>query len=134
MLKEKQICIIDDDDICTVIMKKNISKLYPALPIASYKHGQEALDAFMKLKHDEEELSCVIFLDLNMPVLDGWEFLEIFTRLIRKTKKQVSIYVISSSISNTDKSRVSSYHEVSGYLLKPITRSMLQEVVDKELE
>lgn len=133
-MKEKQICIIDDDDICTVIMKKNISKLYPQLAVASYKHGQEALDAFMKMKHDEQELSCVIFLDLNMPVLDGWEFLEIFTTLVRRAKKQVSIYVISSSISNDDRVRASSYNEVSGYLLKPITRNTLLDVVTKELE
>ena len=126
--------MIDDDDICTVIMKKNISKLYPQLAVASYKHGKEALDAFMKMKHDEQELSCVIFLDLNMPVLDGWEFLEIFTTLVRRAKKQVSIYVISSSISNDDRVRASSYNEVSGYLLKPITRNTLLDVVTKELE
>ena len=74
----------------------------------------------------------MIFLDLFMPVMNGWNFLEEYILLKPYLKKKITIYIISSSIDPVDIKRAKSISEVSDYIIKPITRSKFLEAV-KEL-
>lgn len=67
-----------------------------------------------------QEIPELILLDLNMPIMDGWEFLQEFTKLRPKIARPIELYVVSSSINPTDMERARAIQEVSDYIVKPI--------------
>ncbi|MFV8280913.1 response regulator [Christiangramia marina] len=126
-------CIIDDDKIYVNLVKKiiEIKKLSENLLI--YKNGKEALDYFknsMSSTH-EDLLPDIIFLDLNMPVMDGWEFLNEFLKIKNNLNKKITLYVVSSSIDPRDLERVKSFNMVTDYLIKPIELKKFEKIFDK---
>lgn len=127
-------CIIDDDKIYVNLVKKiiEIKKLSENLLI--YKNGKEALDYFkdsMSSATDEDLIPDIIFLDLNMPVMDGWEFLNEFLKIKNSLNKKITLYVVSSSIDPRDLERVKSFNMVTDYLIKPIELKKFQKIFDK---
>ena len=127
-------CIIDDDKIYVNLVKKiiEIKKLSENLLI--YKNGKEALDYFknsMSSVTHEDLLPDIIFLDLNMPVMDGWEFLNEFLKIKNNQNKKITLYVVSSSIDPRDLERVKSFNMVTDYLIKPIELKKFEKIFDK---
>ncbi|TQI69487.1 response regulator receiver domain-containing protein [Gramella sp. Hel_I_59] len=127
-------CIIDDDKIYVNLVKKiiEIKKLSENLLI--YKNGKEALDYFknsMSSVTHEDLLPDIIFLDLNMPVMDGWEFLNEFLKIKNNLNKKITLYVVSSSIDPRDLERVKSFNMVTDYLIKPIELKKFEKIFDK---
>lgn len=124
MSKVKNIFIVDDDAIATFGMKKVLSKEDDLNVIESFRNGEEAFFEIRNRLERNQELPDVIFLDINMPIMDGWEFLEIFTRLT--IKKKIIINIVSSSINPIDferfeKFKANSIHSLS-YIVKPILK------------
>lgn len=127
-------CIIDDDKIYVNLVKKiiEIKKLSENLLI--YKNGKEALDYFKKTMSSvthEDLLPDIIFLDLNMPVMDGWEFLNEFLKIKNNLNKKITLYVVSSSIDPRDLERVKAFNMVTDYLIKPIELKKFEKIFDK---
>lgn len=85
----------------------------------------------MELSANQPELlPDVIFLDLNMPVLDGWGFLEEYLLLEPKMSKKIEIYIVSSSISPSELERSQRIPVVTDFLTKPLSRSKFVEIFD----
>ncbi|MBT8296639.1 MAG: response regulator [Gramella sp.] len=127
-------CIIDDDKIYVNLVKKiiEIKKLSENLLI--YKNGKEALDYFKDIMEnvtDEDKLPDIIFLDLNMPVMDGWEFLNEFIKIKNRLNKKITLYVVSSSIDPRDLERAKSFNLVTDYLIKPIELKKFEKIFEK---
>ena len=127
-------CIIDDDKIYVNLVKKiiEIKKLSENLLI--YKNGKEALDYFkyiMENATDENKLPDIIFLDLNMPVMDGWEFLNEFIKIKNNLNKKITLYVVSSSIDPRDLERARSINLVTDYLIKPIELKKFEKIFER---
>ena len=127
-------CIIDDDKIYVNLVKKiiEIKKLSENLLI--YKNGKEALDYFknsMSSVTHEDLLPDIIFLDLNMPVMDGWEFLNEFLKIKNNLNKKITLYVVSSSIDPRDLERAKSFNMVTDYLIKPIELKKFEKIFEK---
>jgi two-component system, chemotaxis family, chemotaxis protein CheY len=80
-----------------------------------------ASDALNKIKEGQEPLPLVILLDLNMPVMSGWDFLEALTKLEPKLTDKCSIFILSSSLDQEEKKRALSYPLVEGFLQKPLS-------------
>src|SRR5690606_6918232 len=123
-------CIIDDDKIYVNLVKKiiEIKKLSQNLII--FKNGKEALDYFKAILENltEDRLPDIIFLDLNMPVMDGWEFLGEFIKIKNNFNKKITLYVVSSSIDPRDLERAKSFNMVTDYLIKPIELKKFEKI------
>ncbi|SFR34097.1 Response regulator receiver domain-containing protein [Robiginitalea myxolifaciens] len=122
-------CIIDDDQIYQFGMKILLREVDFSEEILIYQDGQEAIDALQERLSSGDTLPPVIFLDLNMPIKDGWEFLDDFVQIPQRDREQVNIYVISSSINPSDEDRARKYEVVSNYIVKPITSEKLLEII-----
>lgn len=122
-------CIIDDDAIHHFGMKMMMRRLEINQEIIFFNNGQEAIDGLIQLMEQGQELPSVIFLDLNMPVKDGWEFLEDFIKIPQEFREKVMVYVLSSSIDPLDEERAKTYEVVGNYLTKPMDESQLKLVM-----
>ena len=124
-MTEKAIWVIDDDAIYQIIISKTIERSKMFSSITSFKNGKEALDTLHNAVNNTREntqiLPDIILLDINMPVMDGWEFMEKMSLIKSKFKKGITVYIVSSSIAVEDKNKSKTYIDILGYLSKPIT-------------
>ncbi|HJS00646.1 MAG TPA: response regulator [Flavobacterium sp.] len=125
---------VDDDPITLMLCKKVITKASFSNTIITAKNGEEALQYFDSLLTEEEEnkIPELIFLDLNMPVMDGWEFLDNFsTEKYSQLHQFTKIVVLSSTIDPEDLNKSKKYEMVIDFLSKPITTDMLTYLKSK---
>ena len=125
MNKIRTICIINDDDIFTFILKKSITKLNICNEVISFINGDEAIKEFEK---PNSSIPNIILLDINMPVLNGWDFLTEFVKINIPFK--VDIYLISAHISNEDLIKAKNQKEITGILTDPTDSKILIEIVE----
>jgi len=116
MLHFDLIFLVDDDPINNLINRRLLGKIGIGNYIEEFLIAQEALE---KIKQLPKEDSLLIFLDINMPVLNGWEFLEKYTALFPDRKDR--IVILSSSIDYQDRKKAFEYPIVSGFLEKPLS-------------
>ena len=122
-----KICIIDDDPICHFIAEKMIEKVDSKSELSHFQNGREALDFFTEQQDNPERLPDLIFVDINMPVLNGWNFLSMLEELKIK-RYDPNIFICSSSNNSQDLARAHIMAGVNGYLNKPLNPRMLQNV------
>lgn len=123
-------CIIDDDPIFVFGTKRLINEIGFSTEITVYENGEDAIHGFHSTLADNEPLPNVVLLDLNMPIMNGWEFLDEFISIPNPSRDHVLIYVISSSVDPRDLAKVKEYSEVSNYILKPITIPDLKDIIN----
>lgn len=131
MNKIKSLTLIDDDDVFVFLTRKVIEETNLVDLIKVFENGLDAINYLKENIDDPESLSEIIFLDLSMPIMNGWQFLEEFTQLNPKIGKKITIYICSSSISPDDVNKAKSINEVTDYIIKPITKDKLIEVLKK---
>ena len=95
--------------------------------VVTFANGYEAINHLKKTLADHQQLPDIILLDLNMPVMDGWQFLDEFKHI--DFGKKITVYIVSSSIDPLDHEKARQYGEVSSFLVKPITRNELEHVL-----
>lgn len=122
------ICVIDDDPIYVFGLRKMIELKRLCERISVFASGREALDYFLA-SPDLADLPDLILLDINMPVLDGWQFLAQFEPLKPALGKEMPLYLVSSSIFEEDLRRAQAHPLVTEYLTKPISFRRLQELL-----
>ena len=132
MEKNKVICIVDDLEINQFILKTIIRKINTEIKTLSYYDGEEALAALVQLNANKEELPDIILLDINMPVKDGWQFLDDFFKIKSKFVKEMEIYILSSSDAPDDIKKSKTYKDIAGYLCRPIEAETLKKIVEKD--
>ncbi|NER17931.1 response regulator [Spongiivirga citrea] len=120
-------CIIDDDNTYVNLMSTLIKMKKLSEKLLVFNNGQEAIDYFEDTlqRGAKDELPQVIFLDLNMPIMNGWQFLEQFDS---ESCSGCSLYVVSSSINPSDIDRAKRYPTVTDYITKPMEITTLEEV------
>lgn len=121
-------CIIDDDPIFVFGTKKIMELADFCNNFMVFHDGEEALNHLQPIiEMGKESIPDVILLDLNMPIMDGWEFLDEFTKI--SCKKQIVIYIVTSSVDPADVERAKTYDKITNYLVKPISSKKLQEIL-----
>ena len=129
---DKILCV-DDDPITLMLCRKVVERVEFAKEIITAKNGVEAIEYFDTLFkerkiNDSIEYPKLVLLDLNMPVMDGWEFLETYmSKDYHNVFISTQFIVLSSSIDPYDINRAKTY-PVIGFLSKPITKEMLENL------
>lgn len=123
-MKNKMTYIIDDDKLSIKLMSMLITKNNFCEEITAFHNPQTALDELKNNANDASKLPDVILLDLNMPVLDGWQFLDEFN-LISFAKK-ILVFIVSSSIDPSDLEMAKNYPNVKNYIVKPLSSEKLK--------
>lgn len=122
------VLLIDDDDICNFINKTTLEHLGIISSIHSALNGQQALNLFNEYYQGLKILPDIILLDLDMPFMDGFGFLEAFKRLKLPRQEQVKIIILTSSNNPEDKKRAQSFG-IAGYLNKPLKEKEILELI-----
>ena len=122
--------LIDDDPvnnfICKEFIKFTIKTPYTVLDFTDPEKG---LEYIVSKSHEYSENSrTILFLDINMPTMTGWEFLEKFSQLEENIIKKITIFIMSSSINPLDMQKANSCAYVSGFIVKPISEDLLLKI------
>ncbi len=127
----ESVCIIDDDSIYINLVRKIIELRRLSYSVLVFNNGKEAIDFFKEsiMTQEQPEIPQIILLDLNMPVMDGWEFLGEFSKIKNKIQDKIDLYVVSSSIDSRDIDRAKSIDIVSDYLTKPIKLNDFERIL-----
>jgi len=124
-LKINTIMIIDDDNLDQLLYKRIINRSIDVEKILTF---QSAIDALAYLKSSDREAIDVIFLDINMPKMNGFEFLERATSELGCNFAGCVIVMLTTSLNPADEERAKSFKAVKAYLSKPLTEEDLEEV------
>jgi CheY-like chemotaxis protein len=127
---KKQVCIIDDDPIYRMIASKTINIAASALTIHQCKNGEEGLAKLEDLKNSNHET--VVFLDINMPGLNGWDVLDGINQNDFYTLSKLQVYMVSSSTDERDLLKSKQYSFVMGFLYKPLSKEDLISAIGSE--
>lgn len=125
----KKVYLIDDDDIFVFLTKKTILKVSDHVEVEVFSDGYQAITHLNEIAGDKEALPDVIFLDLNMPVMDGWEFLTEYEQLYNSLAREIQLYIVSSSISPHEMERSANIPVVSAFIIKPLVKEKFLEIL-----
>ena len=125
----ERILCVDDDPITLMLCKKVIQKSNFSKEIDTAVNGEDALnyfDGLLTTKSNSNNFPQLIFLDLNMPVMNGWEFLDVFSKNQYLKFSKIKVIVLSSTIDPEDIQKSKQYPMVIEFLSKPITTEILE--------
>ncbi|MDB5138050.1 MAG: response regulator containing a CheY-like receiver domain and an DNA-binding domain [Mucilaginibacter sp.] len=121
--------IVDDDPLNNTIYSIIIKTALGEVDIKTFTHPEDGLE-FIQNKYVQSHT--VLFLDLNMPTLTGWEFLEEYGKFNEELKKQIHIYLLTSSIDQRDKDKAKDNIYVKGFISKPLDSKTITSIAEKE--
>ncbi len=113
-MDKQLILLVDDDPMSNTYSSLIVKKQNPTAEIITFNSGVEALNYLSIHSNPKPEL---IFLDLNMPVMNGWDFMEEYQKL----NLEIEVIVVTSSNEEVDKEKCKTYTGISDYFIKPIT-------------
>lgn len=121
--------LIDDDPASNMICSAVIKKVFTNANVISFLRPDEALIFIEKECVKPECSRSVLFLDINMPALSGWEFLEEFKNFNTEIKKKIKIFMLTSSVAESDKVRAVDNNLVSSLISKPLRKETLKHLI-----
>lgn len=124
----RQVAVVDDDFVFRTCFEILLKSEDFAADILSFEQARAALDYLRTTDPSSEAYPDLLFLDINMPEINGWQFLDEFARLPAANRTELPIFVLSSSIDPRDLQRSREYESVLGYIAKPLTRENLIHV------
>ncbi len=123
--------LVDDDQNDNFFHEREIKKINPAITVIEKTTGLDGLEYLESNKENKEVMPDLIFLDINMPILDGWDFLEKYKQLDKELQDLVVIIMLSTSGYPEDIERAMSYSCVSDYIIKPLTKEKLENITKR---
>ena len=128
-LENVHLLIIDDDEINNFIAAKLIKKVESNSNVNTCLNGLDGINYLKDLLEKQNQMPDVIFLDINMPIMNGWDFLEEFENIKLNINKEISIYMLSSSVYNDDIKKAETYGTVKMFISKPLTLEKLEHLI-----
>ena len=129
-VKPSRFILIDDDHVSNIVSKYGIIRDYAGDDIQVYTDAELALAAIQNQDPvNQTEARTVVLLDINMPLMSGWDFLDKFSELQEDISKSFIIFMLSSSLDKGDLQRAKESILLSGYLSKPLNPTRLKEAI-----
>jgi CheY-like chemotaxis protein len=122
----KKVAIIDDDEIFQFTTKIKFEKLGLVEDVMIFNDGEEAMQFIQS--GNKEDMPEILLLDINMPIVDGWDFLELFEKVPQEKKQMMEILMLSSSINPDDVKRAEANAYVVDYITKPISDADVKKI------
>lgn len=132
-MKRKLRCIllVDDDESTNFLNQRVIYKADCTEKVVAFESGQSALNHLKLIKEEGCQYPELIFLDVNMPAMDGFEFLDTYSQLNKEQQKKVVLVMLTTLQDPDEINRAKSIDAVSDFKNKPLTKEMLQEILEK---
>jgi two-component system, chemotaxis family, chemotaxis protein CheY len=121
------IFLVDDDHIYQFTAKKTLEAMGVSQEVSIFMDGEAAMQYIKSHLKDVDLLPDVIFLDINMPVMDGWQFVEEFQKL--DLAKKVALFMVSSSVDEADLNKSRQYPIIKEYIIKPVGRPRFEQLL-----
>ena len=131
MNSETKYIIVDDDSlnntICSLMLKMTLHEV----TIQTFTHPWDGL-VFVQNNNGQLRPHSVLFLDINMPELTGWDFLKHYEKFNEEIKKQISVYMLSSSINRRDLDKAKKHECIKDFVAKPLTTEKIRSIAEHE--
>ena len=126
--------LIDDDEINNFILLRLIKEAGIPISCSSINNGKKGLKKLLRWdERDDPQYPDIILLDLDMPVMDGFAFLDEYEKELFAKHPNVHLYMVSSSIRVEDRARARSYASVSNFISKPVSFPIIEEIINHRL-
>ncbi len=119
--------IIDDDRINNLVCNLVLKRTLGAVETTIFTVPEEGL-AFIQNEYSKNLKPTILFLDINMPTLTSWEFMEQFEKFSEEVKNQIRIYILSSSVDQRDKDKAKANKYIKGFISKPLVREVILSI------
>ena len=129
--KLNRVLLIDDDKITNTLNEMVIKKSGYAERIESVQNGIEALEYLMKDQGEGYPRPDLMFLDINMPGMDGWEFIEEYSKLDKRYQGNLIVVMLTTSLNPDDKDRSDDSNQLNDFINKPLTTEKFQKIMEK---
>jgi response regulator RpfG family c-di-GMP phosphodiesterase len=129
MMTNRKYIIVDDDPFNNILSNLALEAAFGAVDIKTFSRPEEGL-AYIAGHYPERPEPTILFLDINMPTLTAWEFLEEFEKFSTKVKEQFQVYILSSSVDHRDKDKAIKNKLVRGFISKPLEKEAILELLE----
>ena len=130
-LQKKNICLVDDDRIYQFTARKILESTGKINDIQAFYNGEDALAFLQTNTRNADILPDVIFLDINIPVLDGRDFLKESEKMLPSFPKKIIVYMVSSSVDDSDIKRSEEFGTITAYVIKPVSKERFEQLLDE---
>ena len=124
--------VVDDDPTSNKICKWNIKKAFPDAGIQTFTDPQAGLEYILSTYSSPEANYGILFLDINMPNMTGWEFMDHFENFNPNVKERIKVFIVSSSVDQRDMQRAKINKNILDYIVKPISKENIQTKIVQE--
>ena len=131
--KVSSVLLVDDDDDCNFFHKRLLTKMKCTDHVHISMDGRDALNYLTSNINAKSQQPNIIFLDINMPRMNGWEFLEEYKMFDDELKKNIILIILSTSLNPDDKTRADSCTDVAGFCNKFLDQASLKEIISNTL-
>ncbi|MCH5721041.1 response regulator [Niabella hibiscisoli] len=129
MTNRKNVLVVDDDPVFKLIAKKLFERSGDFFDLTFAENGLEAIELLKTtIEQKAKPLPDIILLDIEMPIMNGWGFMEEFVKFPSEETRNISVYTVSSSIAQEDKNRTASYPQIKAYITKPLTVDIIRGI------
>ena len=123
--------IIDDSRLDCFIAEKIIQNSGTYSSVKSYMEATEAYEAIKNGLIGDDSIITIIILDIQMPVMNGFQFVEVFEQLPKEIQSKFAIFLFSSSINENDKNRLDNYPSIIRFYSKPISKDTVAQMIEQ---
>ena len=120
--------VVDDDPVNNSICRKVITRIFPNADVMTFTEPETGLAYIISTFSKPNVGRAILFLDINMPTMTGWEFIERFEKFGTTIKEQLYIYVLSSSVNSVDKEKAKHNRNIVDYIEKPLSLSIVESL------